>query len=531
MQSIPTRHGLTLLETMIGAMIMAMVLYTTAQSLRTGSQLSQATLDTALTEADAGRILHDIAIDLRSADKAYLYDTSGTKENVFSFTLCSGFNEETGAPDYTNTDNKVTIVYNKSEGTLTKYLLGGTSEGILLSDQVAVPSDFDASEPIKLGFSVTAIGTDIGSSTLSGSRAQLRLVLIRNRGTADEVISTAERVVFLRSWLFNSDGLDGSASNDTKTDPSNPTLPGYQVINDPYNTEGDPAYDPYADPQHPYYVDPSDPTQASYDPKKDPYNTTGNPNYDPYADPEHPYYIEPDATDPSDPSNPDYDPTKDPYNKSGSPTYNPYADPTHPYYDVLRDPYNTEKDPAYDPYSDPKNPNYIEKQPVNWEAEHPATDESPDAALVYGITGAHPPTVSFTGDQSSATSTFIDSAGDSHTVPMILTRITLSAPTITYPGKGNKDATAVATLNVQDVSLYLPNHHEDQYSISYKVPSNGNKEETVAAGSDVSAEKIYIDVYGPQIGEFSVSLKASTRGQTVDGQTFEPSTIQTTNSF
>jgi prepilin-type N-terminal cleavage/methylation domain-containing protein len=216
------QRGFTLLELMIGVTIMSLILYTTAQSLRTGSQVSQSTLDSALLAADGGRILHDIALELRSADKDYLYETvqaSGSTDKIvrFAFSPCTGFDLTTGAPIY-GTEAKQMLEYDSSTGTLIKYLMqdftGGTAgsanfEGILLADNVAPD-----------GFSVQQINT-INTGTVYGNRIRINLSLIRNEGRADEFTSESSRIVFLRSFLFNSDGLgsnDGASSEPT-TDP------------------------------------------------------------------------------------------------------------------------------------------------------------------------------------------------------------------------------------------------------------------------------------------------------------------------
>lgn len=221
----PLHHpprGFTLLELMIGVVIMSLVLFTTAQSLRTGSQVSQTTLNSALLAADAGRILHDIAMDLRSADKDFIYeiiqpspDPDSTDRIVrFAYSTCTGFAHEQPIPAYNgqpiyDTSGKMMIEFDSRTRTLTRYTMqdfnsttaGDDSfEGTVLATNVV---DFkrDFMEQNSLG------------TTVLQPRIKLELTLVSNQGRPDELLTTASRTIFLRSKLFNRDGLginDGS---------------------------------------------------------------------------------------------------------------------------------------------------------------------------------------------------------------------------------------------------------------------------------------------------------------------------------
>jgi len=112
--------------------------------------------------------------------------------------------------------------------------------------------------------------------------------------------------------------------------PTSPNDPFYNALQDPYNTSGDPGYNPYLDSRNPVYNRLSDPTIPNYNPINDPFNTNGYSDYNPYADP----------------NNPRYDPAQDPYNTTDDPDYNPFIDPSNPYYNPEDDPDNPEYSPG-----------------------------------------------------------------------------------------------------------------------------------------------------------------------------------------
>ncbi|MDA3959881.1 MAG: prepilin-type N-terminal cleavage/methylation domain-containing protein [Planctomycetota bacterium] len=197
-------QGFTLLEIMIGSAILSVVLLTTVQTMKMSADISTDTVSRTNLAADAGRILHLIAMDLRAADKDFIYNTDDATVNIFSYKTCTGFSSN-GAPVY-GTEGNVTITFDKVEGTLVRT----TNEAeTILSEQVL---PYDLIEKVE-GFELIK---DLNSSlnhTVYGNRIQLNLTLVANYGEDSEMRHTASRVIFLRSWLFNTDGLNASLGN------------------------------------------------------------------------------------------------------------------------------------------------------------------------------------------------------------------------------------------------------------------------------------------------------------------------------
>lgn len=215
-------NALSLLEVMIGTAILSSILLATTQSMRMSAEVSSDMMTRTNLAVDAGRILHSIAMELRSADKQFIYltdDDSDSGIETFSYRSCTGFTG-VGAPEY-GTEGEVTIEYDKDAHTLAR-IDGDAVDPIaeyLLSDKLLpIERDPVTDEVVARGFDVeTAFASDSGD-TVYGNRIKLNVTLVSDYGEDTEIRHTASRIVFLRSYLFDSDGLSASLDNEDAGD-------------------------------------------------------------------------------------------------------------------------------------------------------------------------------------------------------------------------------------------------------------------------------------------------------------------------
>lgn len=217
------RAGFTLLEVMIASSILAGILYTVSVAMTAGSQ-TVTTLSTSSEQtADASRILHDIAMELRSVDQDYAYDASNANESTLSFNTCSYLPqpgaEARGEPLVPLFTNHREVIHDKTTGELRKLIVntdpitGLETENYEMALATNVAPD---------GFQLEHLGTE---DTIQGNRVLLRLTL-RDDVNGRDHDTTVERIVFIRSFLFNYD----DRGSDPITDEAYSTPNGPRII-------------------------------------------------------------------------------------------------------------------------------------------------------------------------------------------------------------------------------------------------------------------------------------------------------------
>ena len=225
-----SRQAFSLLELMIAVTIMSLLLYSTALSLRTGADVSEDMLGDTILTANAARVLHELAMEIRSADTANYVPKESTDPNLMllSYSPCTGF-DSLGQPEYSG--SLVMIEYDKAAGTLTRVVSEGGVERQELLAQFVAPL-----EGATMGFD--ADYTDSESSNLVyGKRLELTLTLCRDQtdfeaiqrgqdatASAAEIelaqeamsrTSQASRLIFLRSFIFGKDSEDVTGESET----------------------------------------------------------------------------------------------------------------------------------------------------------------------------------------------------------------------------------------------------------------------------------------------------------------------------
>ena len=221
-----TAAGLTLLETTVAASLLGAVFVGVTQAMASTVEAGDMLAQGASRLADANAILHDIALELRAADRNFMYQTSGSVTE-FSYVVCTGF-DAAGNSIYDRGEFGRRLVYDRAAGTLTKVIISDAEPDreVVLSDQVA-----------EGGFAVTQMGEDM---TIYGNRLLLSLTLVDEDGEGRQQQNSAQRYVFIRSYVFGSDGDGGAAASTTAAETGTTgTTPTEPTTTEP--TTGEPA--------------------------------------------------------------------------------------------------------------------------------------------------------------------------------------------------------------------------------------------------------------------------------------------------
>lgn len=215
--------GLTLLEITVAASLLGAVFVGVTQAMSSTIQAGDMLAAGSSRLADANAILHDVALELRAADRNFMYQTTGSVTE-FSYVVCTGF-DAAGNSIYDRGEFGRRLVYDREARTLTKVIISDSEADreITLSNQVA-----DG------GFAVTQMGEDM---TIYGNRLLLSLTLADEDAEGRLQQSSAERYVFIRSYVFGSDGDGGAAASTTAAE----TASGGTAPTDPAATEPTPA--------------------------------------------------------------------------------------------------------------------------------------------------------------------------------------------------------------------------------------------------------------------------------------------------
>lgn len=211
---LPHRAGFSLMESVIAMAVLMTILMAVTQGINGAATMSETvTHKTELTNS-AQSIVNQMAMDLRNADEQFIYKSLGTKF-IWDMKVCTGFDSADGSPIFNQGLYGRIYTYDTADSSLTKEIL---------SDDPAEESAHTLATNVK-DFQIEQLSSS--GSSVDGNRLRISLTLEQedSRGTLYE--DTGERVVFLRSTIFNEDTLSatgGGGSTPSTNDPPSVTI-------------------------------------------------------------------------------------------------------------------------------------------------------------------------------------------------------------------------------------------------------------------------------------------------------------------
>lgn len=209
------RHGMTLLELMIALAIFAMMAAIAAQSLISGSRMSEEVAVASELTEDTHRILHGIADRLRSADYVWIRRNEG-EISTYVFPICTGL-QLSGDRIGPRFDETYTLIHDRQAGTLAAVISGpsGTGAQQQLATGLRVPD----------GFEIQSANTG-HPELVRGNQVQLRLTRQARLTDGTLVERSAEATVFLRSTIAANTQLTHTPVPPTGDSSNSPPDPG-----------------------------------------------------------------------------------------------------------------------------------------------------------------------------------------------------------------------------------------------------------------------------------------------------------------